>query len=144
MKLDRKIHSEFEYHLKQRSFELSNLFKDLRSFILENAPESNEILYNTHALVAVFSPTTKPTDAFCHIPIYTEHLNLGFNFGTLLSDPEKQLIGTGKYIRHLKIRTPKDYRNDYVRHLTIQAISRSYDDLLQSPSVQRKTISKIK
>lgn len=40
------------------------------------------------------------------LPIYTNHMNLGFNKGTLLKDPDKLLTGTGNWIRHLVVKNP--------------------------------------
>ena len=44
--------------------------------------------------------------------IYTyatiDYINLGFLFATSLSDPKSRFIGTGKGMRHIKIRTEKD------------------------------------
>ena len=84
---------------------LIELFKDLRKFILDIYPDSNELLYHTHALTTVFSISDKLSDAFCMIPIYSNHLNLGFNKGTLLKDTDKLLTGTGNLIRHIPINT---------------------------------------
>lgn len=37
-----------------------------------------------------------------------DHVQLGFYNGSALSDPGKLLAGNGKYVRHIKVRTPKD------------------------------------
>jgi len=41
--------------------------------ILELYPNCNELIYHTHALTAVFSISDKLSDAFCMLPIYTNH-----------------------------------------------------------------------
>lgn len=87
MSHSRDIHPQFLELLKLKDQELIDLFIDLRTFILESHPEANELLYHTHALTALFSTSERMSDAFCMIPIYTNHLNLGFNKGTLLKDP---------------------------------------------------------
>lgn len=97
----RPIHTDFQYLLDFKEQEVIDLFGDLRQYILELYPDSNELLYHTHALTAVFSISEKLGDAFCHIPVYSEHINLGFNKGTLLKDSNKLLTGTGKLIRHI-------------------------------------------
>ena len=111
------IHPDFQKLLELKDQNLMDLFKDLRAFILEIYPESNELLYHTHALTSVFCISDKLSDAFCMIPIYTGHLNLGFNKGTLLDDPHQLLVGTGKLIRHIPIEKQSDYRNEEVRKL---------------------------
>lgn len=76
------IHPDFGYLLNFKEKELIDLFCDLRTFILELHPEANELLYHTHALTTVYSLSDKLSDSFCMIPIYSNHLNLGFNKGT--------------------------------------------------------------
>ena len=118
----RKIHPDFLYLLEMKEQKLINLFKDLREYILEIHADSNEILYHTHALTTVFSISDKLGDAFCMLPIYTNHVNLGFNKGTLLKDPHQLLTGTGNLIRHIPVENPKDYRNKKVKDLIKSAV----------------------
>ncbi|TCC88219.1 DUF1801 domain-containing protein [Pedobacter frigiditerrae] len=140
----RPIHPDFQNFLKFKEPDLIELFTDLRSFILELHPDSNEMLYHTHALTSVFSISEKLGDAFCMIPIYTNHLNLGFNKGTLLDDPHQLLVGTGNLIRHIPIKEKSDYRNDKIKALIIAAISFAIKDMDKPTKSVGKTISKIK
>jgi hypothetical protein len=144
MKRNKIIHPDFLYFLELKEQPLIDLFKDLRTFMLEIYPESNEILYHTHALTSVFSISEKLEDAFCMIPIYTNHLNLGFNKGTLLKDPDKLLTGTGNLIRHIPIKEPIDYRNDRVKKLIKAAIDFAVKDMEKPTKNIGQTISKIK
>ena len=107
---------------------LVTLFIQLRNFILQQAPESHELIYNSHALTSVFSHSKKLSHAFCHIPIYNKHLNLGFNKGTLLTDPEQKLAGTGKVIRHIPIKSISDFENEYVISLIRESMIISQPD----------------
>ena len=144
MKNSRPIHSDFEILLGLKNKELIELFIDLREYILELHPDANELLYHTHALTAVFSISEKLSDAFCMLPIYTNHLNLGFNKGTLLKDPKNILEGTGKLIRHIPVKIPKDYRNPKVKALINEAINFAINDMDKPSKSIGKTISKIK
>ena len=140
----RTIHPDFQALLDLKPEEVINLFTDLRSYILELYPEANELIYHTHALTAVFSISEKLSDAFVMLPIYTNHLNLGFNKGTLLDDPENLLAGTGKLIRHIPVKKPKDYRNKKVKSLIKEAINFAIQDMDKPSKSIGKTISKIK
>lgn len=140
----RPIHPDFQFYLDFKQHDLIDLFKSLRQFILDLHPESNEILYHTHALTAVFSISEKLSDAFCMIPIYTNHLNLGFNKGTLLKDPHKILTGTGNLIRHVDIKSKEDFQTEVVRDLILEAISFAINDMGKDTKSKGKTISKIK
>lgn len=144
MKISRPIHPDFQMLLDMKNQEVINLFEDLREFILELYPDSNEILYHTHALTAVFSISEKLADAFCMLPIYTNHLNLGFNKGTLLKDSDKLLTGTGTLIRHIDVKKKSDYRNQKVKRLIQEAINFSVKNMAKPSKSKGKTISKIK
>ena len=144
MKNSRPIHPDFQFLLDFKDQEVIELFNDLRQYILELYPDCNELLYHTHALTAVFSISEKLSDAFCMLPIYTNHLNLGFNKGTLLKDPNKLLTGTGKLIRHIDVKKPSDYRNPKVTALIKEAIDFAIKDMDKPTKSIGKTISKIK
>ena len=88
MSLTREIHPDFWNHLKYKDQGLIDLYIGLREFILSIHPKGNELLYHTHALTSLYSVSEKMSDAFCMIPIYTNHFNLGFNKGALLNDPD--------------------------------------------------------
>lgn len=144
MTKSRPIHPDFQFFLDFKDPELIDLFQDLRDYILELCPDSNELLYHTHALTSVFSISDKLSDAFCMLPIYTNHLNLGFNKGTLLKDPNKLLTGTGNLIRHIDVKKPSDYRNPKVTALIKAAIEFTTEDKDKPTNSIGKTISKIK
>lgn len=139
-----KIHPDFNRLLAYKEQKLIDLFTDLRKYILELHPDSNELLYHTHALTAVFSISDSLSDAYCMLPIYTNHLNLGFNKGTLIDDPYNLLTGTGKLIRHIPIEVQKDYRNKKVKDLIKSAIDFAIQDMDKPTKSLGKTISKIK
>lgn len=140
----RAIHPDFQFLLDKKNQEIIDLFHDLRQYILELYPDSNELLYHTHALTAVFSISDKLSDVFCMLLIYTNHVNLGFNKGTLLKDSNKLLTGTGNLIRHIDVKQTSDYRNPKVKALIKEAIDFSIKDMDKPTKSIGKTISKIK
>jgi hypothetical protein len=140
----RPIHPDFQFLLEFKDQEIIDLFTDLREYILALYPDSNELVYHTHALTAVFSISDKLSDAFCMLPIYTNHLNLGFNKGTLLKDPNKLLTGTGNLIRHVDVKKTSDYRNPKVKALIQEAIDFANKDMDKPTKSIGQTISKIK
>ncbi len=138
------IHPDFLKHLKHKEQSLIDLYLNLRAFILEIHPQSNELLYHTHALTSLYSVSEKMGDGFCMIPMYTNHLNLGFNKGTVINDPKKVLQGTGKWIRHIPIKAISDYRNKVVEGLIKSAIDLAIEDSTAKTMNQGLIISKIK
>ena len=143
MSTTRPVHPDFLEHLQHKDAALIELFLDARQWVLDLHPEANELLYKTHALTAVFSVSDRLGDAYCMLPIYTKHLNLGFNKGTLLPDPHKLLTGTGNLIRHIDISAPADYRNKKVKDLLRAAIDLAISDRTKPSKAVGQTISKI-
>jgi len=144
MKIEREIHPDFLFYLNQFDQNLIELYKDVRNFILEIHPTSNELLYQTHALTSVYTISEKLGSGYCHIPIYSAHLNIGFNKGALLNDVDQLLEGTGKLIRHIKVTHKKDYRNKKVKSLIKAAIKFAIEDMDKPSTKEGLTISKIK
>lgn len=138
------IHPDFLKHLKYKEQSLIDLYLDLREFILEIHPKSNELLYHTHALTSLYSVSEKMGDGFCMIPIYSHHFNLGFTKGTVIKDPKKLLQGTGKWIRHIPVRATSDFRNNDVKALIKSAIDLALEDTIAKTINQGLIISKIK
>lgn len=140
----RKIHPDFRFYLDFKSGSLINLYQDLRMFILDLCPGANELLYHTHALTSLYSVSDKMSAGFCMIPIYTDHLNLGFNKGTLLPDPKRLLQGTGKLIRHIPVTHRRDYNNLAVKALINVAMQYAVEESGKVSNISGQTISRIK
>jgi len=141
----RAIHKDFMFYLKDKDSELIKLYCALRNFIIDQNESCNEMLYHTHALTSVYSVSKKMSDAYCMIPIYTNHLNLGFNKGTLLHDPDNLLQGTGKWIRHIPVRHMGDFNKRKVRSLIQQSFELALDKSdSKGEELMGLTINKIK
>jgi len=138
------IHPDFLYHLNFKDQKIIDLYLDLRSYLIELFPDGNELLYHTHALTSVHTISEKISDGYCMIPIYTNHLNLGFHKGSMLKDPHNLLKGTGKLIRHISVNEIGDYRNLKVTTLINSAIEFAINDMDKACESRGKTISKIK
>jgi hypothetical protein len=88
----------------------------MREVVLEEAPQAVESFFKAYAVSIGFSFTGKPLkDGFCHIVTYSSYVNLGFNRGALLPDPNGVLAGTGKLIRHITIHNENDVNRPFVR-----------------------------
>lgn len=57
---------------------------------------------------------------FGYVNVFTSHVNVGFFHGASLADPARLLQGTGKYMRHVKLR-PGAAINDAALHRLITA-----------------------
>jgi len=110
-------------HLASYDPHISTLTLALREAVLEEAPEAIESIVKGYALAIGFSFTGKPLkDGFCHVVTYSTHVNLGFNRGALLPDPNRLLAGSGKMIRHITIRDENDLNHPFVRRFLQAAI----------------------
>ncbi len=61
-----------------------------------------EVLHDGHPTLCVADA------AFAYVNVFTAHVNVGFFHGAELADPAGLLDGTGKYMRHVKLRPDCD------------------------------------
>jgi hypothetical protein len=106
----------------------------LREVVLQEAPDAIESISKGYAVAIGFSFTGKPLkDGFCHVVTYSRHVNLGFNRGALLPDPNGVLQGTGKSIRHITIRNQAELDRPSIRRYLQAAI----EQIGRPPPAQR-------
>jgi hypothetical protein len=103
---------------------------DLRSMILDAAPDARETVYDARYTISdIFSFTERWQDSFCMVAVYSKHVSLVFTHGARLPDPHRLLRGSGKQLRHLQARTEDDLQNDALRHFLEAAIARAREEL---------------
>ena len=66
----------------------------------------------------------KMTDGYAYIMPMRGYINLGFYQGALLKDPHRLLEGTGKGLRHVKVRSLAEANRPSVRALVAAALAR--------------------
>ncbi|HWO00281.1 MAG TPA: DUF1801 domain-containing protein [Blastocatellia bacterium] len=101
--------------LSRYDLSVGELALQLREMVLKEAPTAVERLLQVYALVFWYSLTGKMSDAFCQVVTYPKGVNLMFNRGAELEDPDGVLVGEGKIIRHIKIRRPEDLKSPHLR-----------------------------
>ena len=111
--------------LSRYDLSVGELALALREMVLEEAPAAIERLVQVYALVFWYSLTGKMSDAFVQVVIYTKGVNLMFNRGAELDDPHGVLVGEGKIIRHIKVRTPEDLKNPHLRKFIRAALKQA-------------------
>jgi hypothetical protein len=91
--------------------------------VLEAAPDANELIYDAYnAVTTAYSFTERLGDAFCHVAAYRGYVNLGFNRGAGLPDPERILVGKGARIRHVRVSATQDLKRPALRSLLRAAV----------------------
>ena len=96
-----------------------------RELILKEAPEASEFVYEVYTIADHFTFTERPSDAFIFTTTHAKWVNLGFNFGALLPDPNGLLRGEGKLIRHVRVAQVTDLDAPAVRELVRAAIAQA-------------------
>ncbi|HEV7746246.1 MAG TPA: DUF1801 domain-containing protein [Pyrinomonadaceae bacterium] len=115
--------------LKPYDREVQKLALEVRDLVLEEMAPCHENIYDAYSAVAIgYGPTDRASDGIFHIAVYTKGVNLGFNHGATLDDPDGILEGAGKQIRHIKIRTPADLTRPAVRAYLRRARKVAIDD----------------
>jgi hypothetical protein len=104
---------------------IQKLALSTRRLILEEAPEASELIYEVYTIADHFTFTGRAGDAFVFTTAHANWVNLGFNFGALLPDPDSLLRGGGKWIRHVRIAQAADLDAPGVRELVRAAIARA-------------------
>ena len=59
--------------------------------------------------------------AFAYVNVFSAHVNVGFYQGSTLADPSNLLLGSGKYMRHVKISPNTPINNAALHDLIEQA-----------------------
>lgn len=84
--------------MKARDGELGAIAKHWFEVMRKCGDEVQELLHDG-------CPVACLGDApFAYVNVFTSHVNVGFFNGTALQDPAALLQGTGKFMRHVKLR----------------------------------------
>jgi len=87
----------------------------LRALVAQAAPEAMETLKWAQPVFEAEGP-------FAHIKAAGNHVNFGFWRGALIEAPDGVLEGDGDMMRHVKIVTWKDVKEDILKALVRQAV----------------------
>src|SRR6266576_6324544 len=108
---------------------IQELALGLRSLLLEEMAPCHENIYDAYSAVAIgYGWSERLRDGVFHIAVYTNHVNLGFNYGATLPDPLGILEGNGKQIRHMRIAPPADLAQAAVRSYVRRALKTARDE----------------
>jgi len=106
-------------HIKRFSPEIQRLIREVRTVVKKVAPKAEEKAYRgwpirirtEHGLVAIMG--------------FDDNVNVNMGKGARLKDPKKLLEGTGRSIRHVKVRTAADAKSPHLRALIEQELTRA-------------------
>lgn len=105
--------------MEEHSDELGTIARRWFQVMRECGDDVRELLHDGH-------PTACVGDAaFAYVNAFTAHVNVGFFHGAELADPARLLVGTGKYMRHVKLRPDADIDTTAL----VQLIETAYTDM---------------
>lgn len=138
-----KPHPQLLGFIKPYDKEIQSTALELRKFITEAVPQANELIWDNYNAVAIaYSLSEQLKDAFCHIALYSKHVNFGFNRGVELTKGNLKLNGKGKLIRHIKVKDMASFPKEDILALMMEAvgITESMNPVLSTESQKSKSI----
>lgn len=107
----------FDAILSEFSPTVQDLALQTRALIRDVLPAVVEVPWPKQRVIGYGVGPRKMSEHFCYIAVHADHVNLGFNYGAELPDPEKLLGGPGKLMRHTRIAAPEDLARPALRAL---------------------------
>jgi hypothetical protein len=105
--------------MKEHTGELGAIAREWFEIMRKSGDEVRELLHDG-------CPVACLGDApFAYVNVFTSHVNVGFFHGAALADPDRLLQGTGKFMRHVKLRPGTPTNIGALRGL----IDRAYSDI---------------
>jgi len=110
---------EIDEWMREHAGELGTIAQHWFDVMRRCGDDVRELLHDGH-------PTACVGDAaFAYVNAFTSHVNVGFFGGSDLADPASLLEGTGRYMRHVKIKPDRHVDNDALTRL----IESAYADM---------------
>jgi hypothetical protein len=135
--------------LKPYDRAIQDLALRVRALVLEEMAPCHENIYDAYSAVAIgYGWSERMRDGVFHLAVYTNHVNLGFNFGASLPDPLGILEGKGNQIRHISISNVDALKQPEIRAYIRSALQVARDDARKLgetlPTPPKKVVSVVK
>jgi hypothetical protein len=104
----------FDRYLEASAPAVAETARALRLVVLEGFPDAVETFDQADGLLAIGNGRSMRDFVFAVIP-HTSHVNLQLADGADLPNPDGRIEGTGKRVRHVKVRSVEDARAPWVR-----------------------------
>ncbi len=125
-----------EQYLMNLSPDLQAITRELCVVARKNMPGAHEFIY--HDAVG-YSVSKSPFDRICYIAPQKGYVNFGFFFGVDLPDPKHLLVGEGKRLRHVKIRSVEDAKNPALEKLVAATWKEAPDSISKIHTRRKKS-----
>jgi len=111
----------FEDVISRASSEIKEIAHAIRALLAEIKPGITEVPWGNQKIAGYGVGPKKMSEHFCYIAPQKNYVNLGFMYGADLPDPDGLLEGSGKLLRHVKIRSLEDLQRPALRKLIEEA-----------------------
>lgn len=118
----KQTHDTFEDVLALADASLQPVCMALRALVAAQDPGFFEVAWPKLKIASYGVGPAKQTQHYAYIAVHRAHLNLGLYHGADLADPHGLLEGSGKQLRHVKIRTMDEARSPALAALLQLAI----------------------
>jgi hypothetical protein len=102
-------------YVAKRNPKLKPVMDAARALVRKAAPKSREAI-NPRGV-----PIFEWNGALCYLMVGKKHITFGFPRGASMADSAKLLQGTGKNLRHVKLREVSDVHDANLRQLILEA-----------------------
>jgi hypothetical protein len=136
MRGDAKTGAAIDAYVERKNPNLKPVTDAVRALVRKAVPKSHEAV-NPWGL-----PVFEWNGALCYLMVGKKHVTFGFPRGTSLRDPAKLLRGTGKNLRHVKLREVSDVHDANLKQLILQAKKLNREQPLTSGMRVRKISTK--
>jgi hypothetical protein len=102
-------------YVQRRNPALKDVVSAVRRLVKQAVPAAAEAI-NPWGV-----PVFELNSTLCFLMVGKSHVTLGFANGAKLSDPAQLLEGTGKNIRHVKLKKPEQVSDPNLRNLLVEA-----------------------
>jgi hypothetical protein len=104
----------FDRYLESSAPAVAETARALRLVVLDGFPDAVETFDPADGLLAIGTGRSMRDFSFAIIP-HKVHVNLQLADGATLPNPDGRIEGTGKRVRHIKVRSVEDVRAPWVR-----------------------------
>ncbi|HXA79030.1 MAG TPA: DUF1801 domain-containing protein [Candidatus Acidoferrales bacterium] len=126
--------SHVDAYVRAKNSKLQAVAKGLRALVKAAAPQLKEGV-NPWGL-----PMFDSSGPFGYFMIGKSHVTFGLYAGTSLDDPEQLLEGTGKSLRHVKLRSVEDLKRSGLRKLVKSAVRFNRDHPPEATRKQKESV----
>jgi hypothetical protein len=119
-------------YVEKKGTKLIPIAKGLRRLMKKTVAEVKE------SVNAWKIPTFESNGPMCFFMLGKNHVSFGFLRGTALPDPEGLLEGTGKSLRHVKLRALEDLKRPELKRLIGEAVKLNRKEPTEGMRVKKK------